>query len=154
MRVFAACTKTLAACLVVLSLALASFLGIPLGAYVISRVSPSLLRFLIAATVIFFFLVLRENRFAGRTVEVERGQKLITTGPYAVVRHPMYAAIMPLYLFTPLALGSYWALLPALLIPVILVARIFNEERFLSRELEGYEEYTRRVKYRLIPGIW
>ncbi len=103
---------------------------------------------------IFFFLVLRENRFAGRTVEVERGQKVISTGPYAVVRHPMYAAILVQWLFTPLALGSFWALLPALLMPLVLAARILGEERVLSRELEGYREYTRRIKYRLIPGIW
>jgi len=109
---------------------------------------------LVLAGYLFFIRVLRENRFAGRTVEVERGQQVITTGPYSVVRHPMYAAILPIYLFTPWALGSYWGMLPALLMPVILVARIFNEERVLSRELAGYPEYMRRVKYRLIPGLW
>lgn len=108
----------------------------------------------VLAGYLFFIRVLYENRFAGRTVEVERGQKVIRTGPYSVIRHPMYAAILPFYLFTPLALGSYWALLPALLMPVVLMARIFNEERVLSQELEGYKEYMSRVKYRLIPGIW
>ncbi|MBM3312799.1 MAG: isoprenylcysteine carboxylmethyltransferase family protein, partial [Candidatus Aminicenantes bacterium] len=95
-----------------------------------------------------------ENRFAGRTVEVEGGQHVISTGPYSILRHPMYAAILPIYLFTPLALGSFWAVLPALLMPVVLVARIFDEERVLSRELEGYREYMGRVRHRLIPGVW
>jgi protein-S-isoprenylcysteine O-methyltransferase Ste14 len=108
----------------------------------------------VLAAYLFFFLALRENRFAGRTIEVERGQKVIATGPYALLRHPMYTAFLPLYLFTPLALGSYWAMLPALLMPVILIARIFNEEQVLRRELAGYPEYMLRVKYRLIPGIW
>ena len=103
---------------------------------------------------LFFFYVLRENRFAGRTVEVDSGQSVITTGPYALVRHPMYASVLIQWLFTPLALGSYWALLPACLLPVILAARIVDEERVLSRELEGYRDYMGRVKYRLIPGIW
>lgn len=108
----------------------------------------------VLAAYLFFFLVLRENRFAGRTVEVEGGQHVITTGPYSAIRHPMYAAFMPLYIFTPLALGSYWGLLPALLMPIVLAARIFNEERVLCQELKGYREYMDRVKYRLIPGIW
>jgi len=109
---------------------------------------------LVLAAYLGFIRVLYENRFAGRIVEVEKGQKLIDTGPYAVIRHPMYAAILPIYLFTPLALGSFWALLPAGLMPVVLAARIFDEERVLSRELDGYKEYMARVKYRLIPGIW
>jgi len=108
----------------------------------------------VLAAYLLFFLVLRENRFAGRTVEVEGGQHVISTGPYSILRHPMYAAILPIYLFTPLALGSFWAVLPALLMPVVLVARIFDEERVLSRELEGYREYMGRVRHRLIPGVW
>jgi protein-S-isoprenylcysteine O-methyltransferase Ste14 len=109
---------------------------------------------IVLAAYLSFFLVLRENRFAGRTVEVEGEQRVITTGPYSVVRHPMYAAFMPLYVFTPLALGSFWGLVPALLMPIVFVARISDEERVLSRGLEGYKEYVGRVKYRLIPGIW
>ena len=101
-----------------------------------------------------FFLVMRENRFLSRVVEVDPGQTVIRTGPYAVVRHPMYAAIIPLYFFSPLALGSYWALVPAAAIPLILIARIANEEKVLARELAGYAEYVREVKYRLVPGIW
>jgi len=101
-----------------------------------------------------FFRVMRENRYLSRVVEVEQKQKVIDTGPYALVRHPMYAAIIPLYLFTPLALGSFWAMIPAAFFPLILIARIFNEEKVLSRELAGYRKYARRVKFRLIPGVW
>jgi len=108
----------------------------------------------VLAGYLFFIRVLYENRFAGRTVEVEQGQQVIATSPYSIVRHPMYAALMPLYMFTPLALGSTWALLPALLMPIVFIARIFDEERVLSRELEGYKEYMGRIKYRLVPGIW
>jgi protein-S-isoprenylcysteine O-methyltransferase Ste14 len=101
-----------------------------------------------------FFLVMCENRFLSRVVEVDQKQPLIDTGLYARVRHPMYAAVIPLYLFTPLALGSFWAMIPAAFIPLVLIARIFNEEKVLSRELAGYRKYARRVKFRLIPGVW
>jgi protein-S-isoprenylcysteine O-methyltransferase Ste14 len=101
-----------------------------------------------------FLRVLKENRYASRIVEVEKKQKVITTGPYAMVRHPMYVAVMIMFVFTPLALGSYWAVLPALLVILVLVARILNEEKVLLAELPGYREYMQRVKYRLIPGIW
>jgi protein-S-isoprenylcysteine O-methyltransferase Ste14 len=101
-----------------------------------------------------FFLVLRENRFASRIVEVDREQEVIRTGPYAVVRHPMYLGLGLLYLFTPIGLGSYWAFLPGLLIIPILIARILDEEKVLRKGLGGYAEYTRTVRYRLIPGLW
>lgn len=100
------------------------------------------------------FRVMRENRFLSRVVEVDQRQKVVTTGPYAALRHPMYAAVMPLYLFSPLALGSFWALLPAAFIPALLVARLLNEEKVLGRELAEYRKYARRVKYRLIPKVW
>jgi protein-S-isoprenylcysteine O-methyltransferase Ste14 len=100
------------------------------------------------------FLVFRENRYTSRIVEVEREQKVISSGPYAVVRHPMYVGVFVMYIFSPLGLGSYWALIPALLILPILVARIRNEEAVLARELEGYQDYMQKTKYRLIPGIW
>jgi protein-S-isoprenylcysteine O-methyltransferase Ste14 len=101
-----------------------------------------------------FVRVLKENSYASRIVEVEENQKVITTGPYAVVRHPMYLTIMIMYVFAPLALGSYWAAIPALSLILILVARIRNEEKVLLDKLAGYKEYVRRVKFRLIPGIW
>jgi protein-S-isoprenylcysteine O-methyltransferase Ste14 len=108
----------------------------------------------VLAAYLFFARVMRENRFLSRTVETDRGQEVIRTGPYAVVRHPMYAAVIPLYLAGPLALGSYWALLPAAAIPVLIVLRILNEEKVLERELPGYKDYRQQVKFRLIPGVW
>jgi protein-S-isoprenylcysteine O-methyltransferase Ste14 len=99
-------------------------------------------------------LVFRENSYASRTVEVEEGQKVIDSGPYAVVRHPMYSGLTALYVVSPLALGSYWTLIPALLIIPILVARIVSEEKILAKELPGYTDYQKKVKYRLLPGVW
>jgi protein-S-isoprenylcysteine O-methyltransferase Ste14 len=101
-----------------------------------------------------FVLVIRENSFASRIIEVEDKQRVISTGPYAVVRHPMYVANLLIYMASPLALGSFWALIPAVFMPAVMVARIFNEEKTLTEKLEGYEDYLRRVRYRLIPGVW
>jgi protein-S-isoprenylcysteine O-methyltransferase Ste14 len=101
-----------------------------------------------------FFLVLRENRYASRIIEVEKEQTVISSGPYAMVRHPMYLGILIMYAFSPLALGSYWAIIPAVMIIPILVARIGNEEHILVKELDGYERYMQKTKYRLIPGVW
>jgi protein-S-isoprenylcysteine O-methyltransferase Ste14 len=98
--------------------------------------------------------VLRENSYASRVVEVEQEQKVICSGPYAIVRHPMYLGFMIMYLLVGLALGSYWALIPAPLIILILVARIRNEEAVLLRELKGYADYVKKVRYRLIPAVW
>jgi protein-S-isoprenylcysteine O-methyltransferase Ste14 len=103
---------------------------------------------------VLFVLVLRENSYASRVVEVERGQRVVTTGPYAVVRHPMYVAILVMFLSTPVALGSWWAVVAALPLVAVMAARIRSEERLLAKELEGYEEYTRVTRYRLIPGLW
>jgi protein-S-isoprenylcysteine O-methyltransferase Ste14 len=102
----------------------------------------------------FIVLVVRVNQYASRIIEVEQGHQIITHGPYAIVRHPMYAGGLLLYLFSPLALGSYWAMIPALLIIPLLVARILNEEKVLVRDLDGYEEYLQSTRYRLIPGLW
>jgi protein-S-isoprenylcysteine O-methyltransferase Ste14 len=101
-----------------------------------------------------FVRVILENRFLSRVVEVEREQKVISTGPYAVVRHPMYSGTLILYLFTPLGLGSYWALIPFVLMAVLFPVRILNEEHVLLRDLEGYRAYAEKTKYRLIPGLW
>jgi protein-S-isoprenylcysteine O-methyltransferase Ste14 len=100
------------------------------------------------------FLVFRENQYASRTVRVEQGQQVISSGPYTLVRHPMYLGTLVMYLASPIALGSYWALIPALLIVPILVARIVNEEKVLERELSGYAEYRQTTSHRLLPGIW
>ena len=101
-----------------------------------------------------FIRVLRENRSASRIIEVESGQRVVATGPYAIVRHPMYAAITVMGLATPVALGSWWAGIPALMLVAVLAARIQNEERLLANELTGYREYMRTTSYRLIPGVW
>lgn len=101
-----------------------------------------------------FFLVLKENSYASRIIEVEQEQKVISSGPYAFIRHPMYLGVMIMYLMYPLALGSYWTVIPSLLIIPLLVIRVLNEEEVLARELKGYQEYMQKVKYRLIPGIW
>jgi protein-S-isoprenylcysteine O-methyltransferase Ste14 len=101
-----------------------------------------------------FVLTIRENRFASRVVEVQDNQVVISSGPYALVRHPMYLAVSVIFTLTPLALGSFWALIPALLLPVVLAARIGNEEQLLRRDLPGYAEYCQKVKYRLVPFIW
>lgn len=98
--------------------------------------------------------VFRENSFASRVVEINAGQKVISTGPYAIVRHPMYSGNILMYGFTPLALGSLWALAGSLLIIVVIILRILSEEKFLSENLEGYREYQQKTIYRLIPGIW
>jgi len=102
-------------------------------------------------TVVRVFL---ENRWAGRTVEVFAEQKVISTGPYGIVRHPMYTGTIALYLATPVALGSWWALIPALTFIPIFVLRIRNEENVLVRDLPGYAEYRQRVRHRLVPFVW
>jgi protein-S-isoprenylcysteine O-methyltransferase Ste14 len=100
------------------------------------------------------FLVFRENSYAGRTVQVDKGQKVISTGPYSIVRHPMYVGTLIMYLATPIALGSYVAApLFMLLIPII-VLRILNEEEVLRRDLPEYAGYCDKTKYRLLPFIW
>ena len=94
------------------------------------------------------------NSYASRVVEVEKEQRVITTGPYALVRHPMYVGVIFFYGVTPIALGSYWAMIPSLLIIPILVFRIKDEEKELLENLTGYREYAQKVKCRLLPFIW
>jgi len=103
---------------------------------------------------IFVVLVFKENQFASRIIEVVEGQKVIQSGPYRIVRHPMYMGSTLMYVASPLALGSYWAIIPAIFIIPIFVARIINEEKVLTKELEGYSEYKQKTRYRLIPRIW
>jgi len=98
--------------------------------------------------------VMKVNSFASRTIQVEAGQKVISTGPYRMVRHPMYLGSLVMYLFAPLALGSYFALPAfALLIPIV-VFRLLNEEKVLRQELPGYPEYCLRTRFRLVPFVW
>lgn len=98
--------------------------------------------------------VYRENTYTSATIEIHAGQRVIDSGPYAIVRHPMYLGAM-LYVFgTPLALGSYWGFVGVALMLLAIVWRLLDEERMLVRELPGYEEYKTRVRHRLIPGVW
>lgn len=101
-----------------------------------------------------FFLTFRQNAFAAATVRVVSEQRVISSGLYAFVRHPMYASAVPLFLATPLALGSWWGLVPAALLLATLVWRLLDEERYLAGNLPGYTDYQRRVRTRLVPGIW
>ena len=98
--------------------------------------------------------VMRENAYLSRTVEVQENQKVVDTGLYGIVRHPMYSATILLYLAMPIVLGSWFSLLVMLAYPIIIVFRIRNEEKVLEQGLEGYREYKKRVKYRLMPFIW
>lgn len=98
--------------------------------------------------------VLRENTYLSRTIEVQEGQRVIDSGLYGIVRHPMYTATLLLFLSMPLVLGSVYALLIFLAYPVLIAHRIKHEEAFLEQELPGYREYKQRVKYRLIPFVW
>jgi protein-S-isoprenylcysteine O-methyltransferase Ste14 len=100
------------------------------------------------------FVVFRVNSFASTTVEIAADQRVVNTGPYAIVRHPMYAAGMLLFLGMPLALGSYWGLVVIPMTLPFLIWRLFDEERFLSRNLAGYTEYCAKVRWRLIPGLF
>lgn len=114
----------------------------------------------IAATVIFLLSyllyaeVLRENTYLSRTVEVQENQKVIDTGLYGIVRHPMYSATLFLFLSMPIVLGSVYSLLIFLVYPFLIAKRIKNEEELLIKQLEGYREYKMKVKYRLIPFVW
>jgi protein-S-isoprenylcysteine O-methyltransferase Ste14 len=114
----------------------------------------------VAAAVVFlvsyllYAQVLRENAWLSRTIRVEDGQTVVDTGLYGIVRHPMYMATIFLFLSMPLILGSWYAFLIFLAYPAVIVVRLKDEEALLTRELKGYEEYKKKVKYRLIPFIW
>ena len=98
--------------------------------------------------------VLRENKYLARTVEVEKDQKVIDTGLYGIVRHPMYTSTILLFLAIPLILGSLYSFIICLIYPIIISFRIKNEETVLEKELNGYKQYKQKVKYRMLPFIW
>src|ERR1700686_3762241 len=100
------------------------------------------------------FFVFRENSFTSATIELAPDQKVISTGPYTLVRHPMYAAALVMLLGIPIALGSWWGILVVAAMLPALIWRLFEEEKFLARNLAGYVEYQNRVRYRLIPKVW
>jgi len=108
----------------------------------------------VALSFLFIFWVVRVNSFAASNIRVEKDQKVIDTGPYARVRHPMYAGAIWLFVGIPLALGSWWSI--GLIVPCVpvLVWRLLDEERILQRDLPGYTEYMRRVRSRLVPFVW
>ena len=98
--------------------------------------------------------VMRENIYLSRTIEVQENQKVIDTGLYGIIRHPMYAVTIYLFLAIPIVLGSWWALLCMAPYPFLIAIRILNEEKVLENNLSGYKEYKAKVKYRLVPFIW
>lgn len=98
--------------------------------------------------------VLRENAYLSRTIEVQENQRVIDTGLYSLVRHPMYSATLLLFMSMPLVLGSIYSFIIFLVYPILIIKRLKNEEAFLEKELHGYKEYKEKVRYRLIPFIW
>jgi protein-S-isoprenylcysteine O-methyltransferase Ste14 len=102
----------------------------------------------------FIYRVFRENSFTSATIEIATDHKVIDTGPYSIVRHPMYASALLYLAGTPLALGSFWGLVPFAAVIPFLIWRLFDEETMLERELQGYSDYKKRVMYRLLPGVW
>ena len=100
------------------------------------------------------FLVFRENSFASGTIEIGDDQRVIASGPYALVRHPMYVGALVMLVGVPLALGSSWGLVAIVPMTIVLVARLLDEEKFLARNLAGYSEYQSKVRYHLLPLIW
>lgn len=108
----------------------------------------------IAFSLVVIFMVMRENAYLFRTVQVESGQNVVTTGPYRIVRHPMYMGFITMFLCVPLALGSFYALVPATLFAASLVIRTHFEDKELHKEVKGYREYAEKTRYRLIPKVW
>ncbi len=109
---------------------------------------------LIALSFLTYILVFKENSFAASSIQTFEGQQVISTGPYALVRHPKYVGDLFLVIGTPLALGSWWALVFVLVTIPALAWRILDEEKLLKKDLPGYVEYTQKVRYRLVPYLW
>lgn len=132
-------------------------IAIDLRLHGLNQVSPSMVLAADAGVFLGYCMILwvfKENSYASRTIEVMEGQKVITTGPYSIIRHPMYLGVLVMYLLTPVALGSWWAVpIFSLYIP-LLVWRIYSEEKVLLRDLPGYYEYCQKRRYRLLPLIW
>lgn len=109
---------------------------------------------LIALAFLSYYFVFKENSYGGSTIETVADQKVISTGPYALVRHPMYAGVLVMVIGVPLALGSWWGLAVLALTMPVLIWRILDEEELLKKDLPGYTEYARKVRYRLVPYLW
>ena len=129
-------------------------LGFRFGWYTL----PKIVSIIAAAVFLFSYVlyaqVMRENAYLSRTVKVEENQKVVDTGLYAVVRHPMYSATVLMFLAMPLVLGSVYSFVVFLVYPFLIAFRIKGEEKLLEQELDGYKEYKQRIKYRLVPFIW
>jgi len=106
------------------------------------------------ASYVLYGLILKQNTYLLRTIEVEKNQKLVDTGMYSIVRHPMYTITVFLFLTMPLILGSILSFIVFLIYPFLIIKRLNNEEKILEKELKGYKEYQKKVKYKLIPFIW
>ena len=109
---------------------------------------------LVALGLYFVFLVFKENTFTSAIIEIDDDQKVISSGPYALVRHPMYIGALVMLIGVPLALGSLWGLVAIIPMTIVLIARLLDEEKFLAKNLAGYGEYQSKVKYHLLPLIW
>lgn len=131
-----------------------SGLGVRFGWYILPRWAIIVAGAVFLTAYALYAEVLRENTYLSRTIEVQEGQRVIDTGLYGIVRHPMYAVTLLLFLSMPLVLGSVYAFVIFLVYPFIIAKRIRGEEEFLEKELEGYKEYKQKVKYRMIPFIW
>ncbi len=129
-------------------------LGVRFGWYVLPKEITVCAAVAFCLSYVIYGEVLRENAYLSRTVKVQEGQKVVSTGLYGIVRHPMYSATVLMFLSIPLVLGSVYSFLIFLAYPFIIAKRIKHEEELLERELDGYREYKKKVKYRLIPFIW
>ena len=129
-------------------------LGVRLDWYILPKSVVYVAAALFLAAYILYAEVLRENTYLSRTIEVQENQKVIDTGLYGIVRHPMYSATVLLFLSMPLVLGSVYSFVIFLAYPLIIAKRIKGEEEFLEKELTGYKEYKQKVNYRLLPFIW
>ncbi|MBQ4573714.1 MAG: isoprenylcysteine carboxylmethyltransferase family protein [Clostridia bacterium] len=133
---------------------IAAGLGFRFGWYILPRGVVIGASILFLAAYLLYAEVLRENTYLSRTIEVQENQKVIDTGLYGIVRHPMYSSTLLLFLSMPLVLGSIFSFVIFLAYPCIIVKRIKDEEEFLEEELEGYRAYKQKVRYRLIPFVW
>lgn len=118
------------------------------------------LMFVVVSTVVIIggfvmlFMVMKQNNYTSRVIEIQKDQKVIDTGMYSIVRHPMYLAFSIIFCFSPFILGSWYSLVPAACIPLLVIFRIRNEEEMLEEGLAGYDLYMQKVKYRLVPYVW
>jgi protein-S-isoprenylcysteine O-methyltransferase Ste14 len=103
---------------------------------------------------ILFFMVMRQNSYASRVVEIQEKQRVIDSGLYGIVRHPMYSAAILMFMFMPLVLGSFYALIPLIIFPLQMDTRMRNEEQILEKGLDGYIEYKKKIRYKIIPFVW